>query len=154
MLTFILSVLFSCSIDATRETGFLGRLLNHSRWGNCETKLISVNNAPVLILQAARDIIPGKNGLIYNIHVSNLYYLVSNQCYFNSLNLFNLWYYVAISNLICVILCLIYAILGEELLYDYGDRSKESLEAHPWLAFWILYQIYIYDLLLHHVNHV
>ncbi len=23
---------------------------------------------------------------------------------------------------------------GEELLYDYGDRSKESLEAHPWLA--------------------
>ena len=22
----------------------------------------------------------------------------------------------------------------EELLYDYGDRSKESLEAHPWLA--------------------
>lgn len=24
---------------------------------------------------------------------------------------------------------------GEELLYDYGDRSKESLEHHPWLAF-------------------
>jgi histone-lysine N-methyltransferase SETD8 len=23
---------------------------------------------------------------------------------------------------------------GEELLYDYGDRSKESLEAHPWLS--------------------
>jgi len=23
---------------------------------------------------------------------------------------------------------------GEELLYDYGDRSKESLKAHPWLA--------------------
>ncbi|CAH8850417.1 unnamed protein product [Trichobilharzia szidati] len=22
---------------------------------------------------------------------------------------------------------------GEELLYDYGDRDKESLEAHPWL---------------------
>jgi len=24
--------------------------------------------------------------------------------------------------------------IGEELLYDYGDRSKESLEAYPWLA--------------------
>ena len=23
---------------------------------------------------------------------------------------------------------------GVELLYDYGDRSKESLELHPWLA--------------------
>jgi len=23
---------------------------------------------------------------------------------------------------------------GTELLYDYGDRSKESLKAHPWLA--------------------
>ena len=23
---------------------------------------------------------------------------------------------------------------GEELLYDYGDRSKESLIAHPWLT--------------------
>ncbi|VEN41249.1 unnamed protein product [Callosobruchus maculatus] len=23
---------------------------------------------------------------------------------------------------------------GEELLYDYGDRSKESLRNHPWLA--------------------
>ena len=23
---------------------------------------------------------------------------------------------------------------GTELLYDYGDRSKESLAAHPWLA--------------------
>jgi histone-lysine N-methyltransferase SETD8 len=23
---------------------------------------------------------------------------------------------------------------GTELLYDYGDRSKESLAAYPWLA--------------------
>ena len=23
---------------------------------------------------------------------------------------------------------------GTELVYDYGDRSKESLVAHPWLA--------------------
>ncbi|KAK9892407.1 hypothetical protein WA026_019857 [Henosepilachna vigintioctopunctata] len=25
--------------------------------------------------------------------------------------------------------------LGEEVLYDYGDRSKESLKHHPWLAY-------------------
>jgi histone-lysine N-methyltransferase SETD8 len=24
---------------------------------------------------------------------------------------------------------------NEELLYDYGDRRKESLANHPWLAF-------------------
>ena len=23
---------------------------------------------------------------------------------------------------------------GDEILYDYGDRSKESLQHHPWLA--------------------
>ena len=23
---------------------------------------------------------------------------------------------------------------GEEILFDYGDRTKESIEAHPWLA--------------------
>lgn len=22
---------------------------------------------------------------------------------------------------------------GEELLYDYGDRTKESIKSHPWL---------------------
>jgi len=26
--------------------------------------------------------------------------------------------------------------IGEELLYDYGDRSKKSLDDHPWLASW------------------
>ena len=24
--------------------------------------------------------------------------------------------------------------VGTEILYDYGDRSKEALEHHPWLA--------------------
>jgi [histone H4]-lysine20 N-methyltransferase SETD8 len=24
---------------------------------------------------------------------------------------------------------------GVEVTYDYGDRSKESLQHHPWLAF-------------------
>ncbi|XP_055986294.1 N-lysine methyltransferase KMT5A-like [Sorex fumeus] len=67
-------------IDATRETNRLGRLINHSKRGNCQTKLHDVAGVPHLILIASRDI----------------------QA-------------------------------GEELLYDYGDRSRESLEAHPWL---------------------
>lgn len=71
---------FSPSVDATNETGRLGRLINHSKNGNCQTKLHDINGIPHLILVASRDI--GKN---------------------------------------------------EELLYDYGDRSKASLEAHPWL---------------------
>ena len=73
-----------CSIDATTETGRLGRLVNHSRLSpNLQTKVVVFREKPRLILIARRDIEP-----------------------------------------------------GEELLYDYGDRSKESLEAHPWLALW------------------
>ncbi|XP_013410514.1 N-lysine methyltransferase KMT5A-A [Lingula anatina] len=68
-------------VDATAESGRLGRLLNHSsKSGNCTTKLIGVNDTPHLILVAAVDI----------------------EC-------------------------------GEELTYDYGDRSRTSIEAHPWL---------------------
>ncbi|XP_069134860.1 LOW QUALITY PROTEIN: N-lysine methyltransferase KMT5A-like [Argopecten irradians] len=71
----------SYCIDATAESGRLGRLINHSKTAaNCRTKLVEVNNKPYLTLVAARDIS-----------------------------------------------------LGEELLYDYGDRSKTSLESHPWL---------------------
>ncbi|XP_072387639.1 N-lysine methyltransferase KMT5A-A-like [Diabrotica undecimpunctata] len=69
-------------VDATEETGRLGRLVNHSRNGNLTTKTVMVDGVPRLILTA-------KN----------------------------------------------YIRDGEELLYDYGDRSKESLEHHPWLAF-------------------
>uniref|UniRef100_H9GMA8 [histone H4]-lysine(20) N-methyltransferase n=1 Tax=Anolis carolinensis TaxID=28377 RepID=H9GMA8_ANOCA len=67
-------------VDATKETNRLGRLINHSKCGNCQTKLHDINGVPHLILVASRDIKA-----------------------------------------------------GEELLYDYGDRSKASLEAHPWL---------------------
>lgn len=67
-------------VDATRETHRLGRLINHSKNGNCQTKLHDISGVPHLILVASRDIEA-----------------------------------------------------GEELLYDYGDRSKASLEAHPWL---------------------
>ncbi|XP_072934453.1 histone-lysine N-methyltransferase Set8 isoform X2 [Epargyreus clarus] len=67
-------------IDATAESGRLGRLVNHSRNGNLSTKAVWVDG-PRLVLLAAHDIAP-----------------------------------------------------GEELTYDYGDRSKESLRHHPWLA--------------------
>lgn len=69
------------SIDATAESGRLGRLVNHSRNGNLTTKIISVNSVPHLVLIAKEDID-----------------------------------------------------FGEEVCYDYGDRSKESLKYHPWLA--------------------
>ncbi|GBP65921.1 hypothetical protein EVAR_89414_1 [Eumeta japonica] len=67
-------------IDATAESGRLGRLVNHSRNGNLSTKAVWVDG-PRLVLLAAQDIAP-----------------------------------------------------GEELTYDYGDRSKDSLRHHPWLA--------------------
>ncbi|KAL2092648.1 hypothetical protein ACEWY4_012446 [Coilia grayii] len=67
-------------VDATRETERLGRLINHSKSGNCQTKLHSIKGTPHLILVASRDI---KS--------------------------------------------------GEELLYDYGDRSRDAIAAHPWL---------------------
>lgn len=67
-------------VDATKETGRMGRLINHSKSGNCQTKLHDIGGVPHLILVASRD-----------IHE------------------------------------------GEELLYDYGDRSKASIAAHPWL---------------------
>ncbi|XP_077593944.1 N-lysine methyltransferase KMT5A-A [Stigmatopora nigra] len=67
-------------VDATKETNRLGRLINHSKSGNLQTKLHDIDGSPHLILVASRDIDE-----------------------------------------------------GEELLYDYGDRSKESIAAHPWL---------------------
>ncbi|KAM9841627.1 N-lysine methyltransferase KMT5A-A [Aulostomus maculatus] len=67
-------------VDATKETNRMGRLINHSKNGNCQTKLHDINGVPHLILVASRDIDE-----------------------------------------------------GEELLYDYGDRSKASIAAYPWL---------------------
>ncbi|XP_013877943.1 N-lysine methyltransferase SETD8-A [Austrofundulus limnaeus] len=69
-------------VDATKETGRMGRLINHSKTGNCQTKLHDISGIPHLILVASRDIDK-----------------------------------------------------GEELLYDYGDRSKASIAAHPWLKY-------------------
>ncbi|KAK9754217.1 SET domain [Popillia japonica] len=69
-------------VDATAETGRLGRLVNHSRNGNLLTRTVSIDNKPRLVL-IAKDTIE----------------------------------------------------MGDEVTYDYGDRSKESLKHHPWLAF-------------------
>lgn len=68
-------------VDATPESDRLGRLVNHSRFGNLVTKTVVVDNQPHLVLIAKEDIQP-----------------------------------------------------GDEITYDYGDRSKESLYYHPWLA--------------------
>ena len=70
------------SVDATKETGRLGRLINHSKSGNCQTRLHPIDGTPHLILVASKDIEA-----------------------------------------------------EEELLYDYGDRSKDSVSAHPWLKY-------------------
>ncbi|XP_034727722.1 lysine methyltransferase 5Ab [Etheostoma cragini] len=69
-------------VDATEETSRLGRLINHSKSGNCQTRLHPIKGTPHLILVASRDIDA-----------------------------------------------------EEELLYDYGDRSKSSVLAHPWLKY-------------------
>nr|XP_020458190.1 N-lysine methyltransferase KMT5A isoform X2 [Monopterus albus] len=69
-------------VDATKETSRHGRLINHSKTGNCQTKLHVIDGTPHLILVASRDIKA-----------------------------------------------------EEELLYDYGDRSKASILAHPWLKY-------------------
>lgn len=68
-------------IDATPESGKLGRLVNHSRTGNLIPRSMMIKNVPRLVLFAKEDIKA-----------------------------------------------------GEEVTYDYGDRSKESLIHHPWLA--------------------
>lgn len=68
-------------IDATKESGELGRLINHSRKGNLVSKIIEIENKPRLVFFAKLEI-P----------------------------------------------------VGTELLYDYGDRSRESVKYHPWLA--------------------
>ncbi|XP_067014797.2 histone-lysine N-methyltransferase Set8 [Anabrus simplex] len=67
-------------VDATAESGRLGRLVNHSRNGNLLTKTVVIKNEPHLVLIAKEDIR-----------------------------------------------------VGEEVTYDYGDRSKESIRYHPWL---------------------
>lgn len=78
-----MGIVFGFSIDATAESGRLGRLVNHSRNGNLLTKAVHLDGRPHLVLLAGQDIAA-----------------------------------------------------GEEVTYDYGDRSREALQHHPWLALW------------------
>uniref|UniRef100_A0A8D2DIC0 N-lysine methyltransferase KMT5A n=1 Tax=Sciurus vulgaris TaxID=55149 RepID=A0A8D2DIC0_SCIVU len=52
-------------VGATPETNRLGRLINHSQRGNCQTKLHDINGVPHLILIASRDIAAGEE-LLYD----------------------------------------------------------------------------------------
>lgn len=47
-------------MDATAESGRLGRLLNHSRNGNCTTKVLDIDGRPYLLLIADQDIAEGQ----------------------------------------------------------------------------------------------
>ena len=68
-------------MDATKESGRLGRLINHStKRNNAITKTVEVNGTPHLYLMASRDIR-----------------------------------------------------VGEEVLFDYGERRKNVLDALSWL---------------------
>lgn len=68
-------------MDATKETGHLGRLINHSRLqSNLVNRIVPILGRPHLALEAKFDLEP-----------------------------------------------------GTELLLDYGDRSRQALENHPWL---------------------
>ena len=69
-------------IDATEESPFKGRLLNHSRkQANAKKELVEVaKNQPRIIIRAKKDIA-----------------------------------------------------VGQEIVYDYGDKTKASLKANPWL---------------------
>lgn len=67
-------------IDATEDDGSLGRLINHSRKGNCKPKLLVMGTSPRIVFEATRDIE-----------------------------------------------------IGEEILYDYGDKRREVVSTFPWL---------------------
>ena len=53
-------------IDATKETGYYGRLVNHSRvHANCVAKVVELSDQPHLVLIASRDINKGEE-LLYD----------------------------------------------------------------------------------------
>lgn len=78
---------FSCGsgkfcIDATPESPYKGRLINHARNGNLKPKAFEINGKPRLFFLATEDIL-----------------------------------------------------INEELFYDYGDWSRETLKNFPWFKF-------------------
>ncbi|CAO2637431.1 N-lysine methyltransferase KMT5A [Lemmus lemmus] len=59
-------------VDATRETNRLGRLINHSKCGNCQTKLHGIDGVPHLILVASRDMQLGKSSCTTTVTAARL----------------------------------------------------------------------------------
>lgn len=53
------------SVDATKDNGRYGRLVNHSRRSNVQTKLVPVDGEPYLCLMAKRDIVKDEE-LLYD----------------------------------------------------------------------------------------
>ena len=47
---------FYFSIDATEESGRLGRLINHKRGGNCEPKVVQLRDHSRVIFKARQKI--------------------------------------------------------------------------------------------------
>lgn len=71
-------------VDATAETPYLGRLVNHSaKRPNCVTKAVEVEGEPRLILVAMRDIDPGEE-LLYNYGERDKEVIAANPWLVNS----------------------------------------------------------------------
>jgi len=121
-------------VDATAESGLLGRLVNHSRLKfNCCTRVVELDDRPRLILVASRDISIGDE-LLYDYgdrskeSLEAYPWLASWNC--------GECAQIDSAGVALILVASRDVSIGEELLYDYGDRSKESLEAYPWLALW------------------
>ena len=66
------------SVDATKETSRVGRLVNHSkRDANTVPKVLEVNNKPEIWLVASRDIMPGEE-ILFNYNENRKPVLKSN----------------------------------------------------------------------------
>ena len=57
-----------CSIDATIESGRMGRLANHTRQGTVFVRLVSDGDTPHLCLFASRDMLYGEQ-ILYDYGV-------------------------------------------------------------------------------------
>ena len=100
-------------IDTTPESDRKGRLINHCKnQANCKTKVIVMpDGKPKLVFFTIKEVAVGEKCFGANFKAPLLYALAQPECFFVLL-LFS----------------------GEELQYDYGDRSKEALQNFPWLG--------------------
>ena len=71
------------SIDATFESGRLGRLVNHSKVSsNCSTKVVMLDGIPRLVFIAKKDILPGSELYYdYGDRFVSIYFFLSLALY-------------------------------------------------------------------------